>query len=650
MAVAYAVAVGFFPAGCSGIHELLQSRSLASAPGLFPRSGALCPGDSGALWRPGLVNAMPPGVPSVPGAPGARPAAPPWTPARHLLTVVLEDYFQVAPLRGVIPTRRWSRFETRVERNTDKALALLDEFGIKATFFVVGWIADEMPEVVRRVADRGHEIASKGYFHRGIRRLSRAEFRDDLVRSREALERAAGTPVCGYRIAEGWLGPRDLWALDVLAQEGFVYDSSIRPIFRGFAAQPERRRLHCHRHQGRTLWEFPIPSWTVAGWSLPIAGGNYLRQAPPTLMRRAVARWQRAAAEPLLMYFHVWELDPEQPRIQAAPVWERVRQYRNLDRMDGILRPYLETYRFTGIGDYLLRRGVELPRRLPAELPAAAGASLAARRATRCPAPEPEPLPSRLPVTVVVPCYNEELTLPYLANTLRSVEAALAARYELRFVFVDDGSGDGTWEALQRIFGGRPRHALVRHDANRGVAAAILTGIRHAGSEVVCSIDCDCTYDPHQLRQLIPLLREGVDLVTASPYHPLGRVYNVPAWRLGLSKVLSRLYRLVLHQQLATYTSCFRVYRRAAVAGLPVRAAGFLGVAEMLGLLDLAGGRIVECPAALEVRLLGRSKMKIGRTMAGHLRLLARLAATRYRRRDPLAAAPITSILGRRQG
>jgi polysaccharide deacetylase family protein (PEP-CTERM system associated) len=632
-----------------------------------------------------------------------RPAPPlasrsaPWAPERHLLTVVLEDYFQVAPLRQVIPTRRWSRFETRVERNTDKALALLDEFGIKASFFVVGWIADEMPEVVRRVAGHGHEIASKGYFHRGIRQFGREEFRDDLLRSREALERAAGTRVLGYRIAEGWLGPQDLWALDVLAEEGFLYDSSIRPIFRAFAAQPERRRLHCHRANGRTLWEFPIPSWTLAGWSLPIAGGNYLRQAPPALMRRAVAHWHRTAAVPLLMYFHVWELDPEQPRIQAAPLWERVRQYRNLDRMDGILRPYLETYRFSGIGDYLERRGVELPFRLPAavpaelplELPRAAAAAAAVLRplalsppaprmplpkampgatpmpgavampeampvptpvpgATRSPRPAPAPPP--LAVTVVVPCYNEELTLPYLANTLRSVEAALAARYELRFVFVDDGSRDATWETMQRIFGGRPRCELLRHAANRGVAAAILTGIRYADTEVVCSIDCDCTYDPHQLRRLIPMLTDGVDLVTASPYHAQGKVWNVPGWRLALSKSLSRLYRLVLNHQIATYTSCFRVYRRAAVIGLPVKAGGFLGVAEMLGLLDLSGGSIVECPAALEVRLLGRSKMKIVRTMAGHLRLLARLAAARYRRRGLVGPAQTASILGRRQG
>ena len=579
-------------------------------------------------------------------------------PVRHLLSVVLEDYFQVAPLAGVISTGRWNRFETRVDRNTTKALALLDDFGIKATFFVVGWIADQMPEVVRKVASRGHEIASKGYFHRGIRQLDREEFRDDLVRSREALERASGTPVAGYRIAEGWFEPQDLWALDVLAEEGFLYDSSIRPIFRRYAAHPERRRLHRHRHAGRTLWEVPIPALTVAGWSLPIGGGNYLRQAPPALMRRAVAHWHRTAAVPLLMYFHVWELDPEQPRIASAPLWERVRQYRHLDRMESILRGYLATYRFGGIADYLRACGATLlpgpAERRPATAAAAAAAAAtplaaagAALRARGTAAAACVPA-ARLPVTVVVPCYDEEQTLPYLAGTLRGLTAALAAGYDLHFVFVDDGSGDGTAAALARLFGAEPRCQLVRHAANRGVAAAILTGIRHATTEVVCSIDCDCTYDPHQLQLLIPMLEDGIDMVTASPYHPQGRVCNVPAWRLALSKGLSRLYRRVLHHQLATYTSCFRVYRRAAVVGLTVESAGFLGVAEMLGLLDLAGGRIVECPAVLEVRLLGRSKMKIARTMAGHLRLLVRLAVVRSRQRA--RSAPAATIIERRQG
>nr|MDP9122691.1 glycosyltransferase family 2 protein [Acidobacteriota bacterium] len=229
----------------------------------------------------------------------------------------------------------------------------------------------------------------------------------------------------------------------------------------------------------------------------------------------------------------------------------------------------------------------------------------------------------------VIPCYNEELTLPYLANTLWSLKESLEEDYDLRFAFVDDGSVDGTWESLNRIFGERPDCTLLRHPVNQGVAAAILTGIRAVPTEIVCSIDCDCTYDPHQMRAMIPLLSDGVDLVTASPYHRLGRVCNVPAWRLGLSKGLSHIYRLVLNQKLATYTSCFRVYRKSAVTELPVREGGFLGVAEMIGLLDLAGGRIVECPAVLEVRLLGRSKMKLAKTIAGHLRLLARLAVAR---------------------
>jgi polysaccharide deacetylase family protein (PEP-CTERM system associated) len=566
----------------------------------------------------------------------------------HLLSVVLEDYFQVAPLRSVIQTGQWYRFETRVESNTTKALDLLDEFGIKATFFVLGWIADEMPEVVRRVAARGHEIASKGYYHRSIRQLSREEFRDDLLRSREALEAAAGTPVVGYRIAHGWFTPQDLWALEVLAEEGFLYDSSIRPIFRAFARHPERRLVHQERCGERTLWEFPISSFTLGGWSIPIAGGNYLRQFPPALMRRAVAHWHRTMGVPFLMYFHVWELDPDQPRVHAAPWFERVRQYRNLDRMNGIIRDYLRTYRFSGIADYLAGRGVAAPARpaAPARLARSAETEDAGEGARRRGRPFLSP-GGRQPISIVIPCYNEEHTLPYLANTLKSLGATLEADYDVRYAFVDDGSADGTWPELGRLFGDRADCVLERHAENRGVAAAILTGLRHVSTEIVCSMDCDCTYDPHQLRSMIPMLKDGVDMVTASPYHPQGRVRNVPGWRLGLSKSLSLAYRLVLRQKLATYTSCFRVYRRSAVVGLPVRAGGFLGVAEMLALLDLAGGRIVECPAVLEVRLLGRSKMKIVNAMAGHLRLLARLTVARLAQQGGSAPAeePAETVL-----
>jgi glycosyltransferase involved in cell wall biosynthesis len=169
----------------------------------------------------------------------------------------------------------------------------------------------------------------------------------------------------------------------------------------------------------------------------------------------------------------------------------------------------------------------------------------------------------------------------------------------------------------------------VRHEVNRGVALGILTGIRYAKTEIVASIDCDCTYDPHELGRMIPLLTDGVDLVTGSPYHPEGSVRNVPHWRLSLSKSASALYRLVLHQKLGTYTACFRVYRRSAALSVQLEYGGFLGVAEMIGKLDLAGSKIVEYPTTLNVRVLGHSKMKVARTIAGHLGLLLRLARLR---------------------
>ncbi len=567
------------------------------------------------------TGAVPPSTVDEASGPGSR---------RHLLTIVLEDYFHVAPLKSVVQNERWYRFERRVEDNTRKALDLLDEFDTTATFFVLGWIADEMPELIREVASRGHEVASKGYAHRSIDQFNRQEFRDDLLRSRDALERASGRAVHGYRIAHRWFGPRDLWALDVLAEEGFRYDSSVRALFRRYAGEPWRRAPHQHRAPAGEIWEFPLPAFTLGGWSLPIAGGNYARQFPHWLMRRLVAAWMRSHDQPFLFYFHVWELDPDQPRIQAAPLYERIRQYRNLAKMGDIVRYYLGRYRFTGIADHLglpldgvaparVRKDVESSE-LPAEL-----RDEGARK-------------SRTRVSIVIPCFNEELILPYLANTLENLERSLGSAYDFRYVFVDDGSADGTLPALERIFGNRPGCTLLRHRANRGVAAAILTGIQAADTDVVCSIDCDCTYDPLQLASLIPLLEDGVDMVTASPYHPAGEVRNVPEWRLFLSKSLSRLYRVVLHHRLATYTSCFRVYRRDAVADLQVREGGFLGVAELLGRLDLEGGSIVECPAVLEVRLLGRSKMKTLRTILGHLRLLARLTAARlFGRRPPPA-------------
>lgn len=559
-----------------------------------------------------------------------RPATPATAPL--LLTIEVEDYFQVGRFDELISRDRWYRFERRIEQSTRRALDLVEASGARATFFVLGWVADHAPELVREIAERGHEVASLGYDHRTMEEMGLAELRADVRRAREALERATGLQVLGHRVPH-YLGPYDLWALDLLAEEGFAYDSSIKPLFRRFARDARRRFAHQHAAGDRSIWEFPL-SAAHLGLSIPIAGAGYFRHFPPMLVRRAVHRWLARNEAPFVMYFRTWELDPQQPQIRTAPLHERVRHYRNLDKMAERLGEYLQRYKARGIAAHLglldaQGRPPAAVRRAPA--PSASSPS-PVRRAAAAATP-------RLPVTLVVPCYNEEASLAYLANTLKSVDAALGAEYDLRFCFVDDASTDATHDLLERHFGGDRSCAILRHESNRGVAAAIMTGIRAAATEIVCSMDADCTYDPHEIGRMIPLLVNGVDMVTASPYHPRGEVRNVPGWRLALSRGASLLYRAVLPQSLYTFTSCFRVYRRPAVVGLQLREGGFLGVAEILARLLLAGGRVVEHPTVLEVRLLGHSKMRAARAVLGHLGLLGRMLVLRLGRSAELRSA-----------
>jgi glycosyltransferase involved in cell wall biosynthesis len=237
----------------------------------------------------------------------------------------------------------------------------------------------------------------------------------------------------------------------------------------------------------------------------------------------------------------------------------------------------------------------------------------------------------KTPITIVVPVYNEELLVPYLTKNLEAVSNYLGKRYLVKFSIVDDGSQDKTWDMLVQTFSRHPDVVLHRHSTNQGVSAAIMTGLRSAETEIVCSMDADCSYDPFELARMIPKLEEGIHLVTASPYHPEGQVRNVPGWRLILSRGASFLYRRVMKNKLYTYTSCFRVYRKSSVQAMPVVYGNFLGIAELVGRLDLVGGRIVEHPTTLDVRMLGRSKMKTMRTVFGHIKLMGRLIGARMR-------------------
>lgn len=252
---------------------------------------------------------------------------------------------------------------------------------------------------------------------------------------------------------------------------------------------------------------------------------------------------------------------------------------------------------------------------------------------------------ARTPVTIIVPCYNEEPAIPYLAACLAPVRL-FPSGYDFRFIFVDDGSCDGTTGALRREFASWPGCRFIRHDRNRGLAAAMQTGMQSADTEIAGCIDCDCSYDPRLLIPMLRLLEDGVDMVTASPYHPRGRVVGVPGWRLLLSRMASLLHGFAAGEALYTYTSCFRVWKRGGMEGVEFTAKGFLGVAEMLDVLLLRGGRVLEYPAALERRVFGQSSLRTTRTAAGHIFLLGRILLRRMRGRGPV---PGVANLNRRE-
>ncbi|MBK8095781.1 MAG: glycosyltransferase [Planctomycetes bacterium] len=348
-------------------------------------------------------------------------------------------------------------------------------------------------------------------------------------------------------------------------------------------------------------------------WVRPLATGEALRRRPwSDLQRRLRAR---AAREPLVLAIASWEIDPAHPVVRGAGGRVIGSHYDGLARFRERLTWCLREFPFVAAAAEVGMALAPLPR---APTPACAVEAAP-------PAVSPEAAAAaRTRVSLVVPLLDEAEGLPYLLRTLRLLQERLADRWQFEFVLVDDGSTDATWPLLQQAAAGRTDIVLARHEKNRGVAAAIQTGMRTATADIVASIDGDCSYDPAELAHMLPLLADA-DLVTASPYHPRGAVANVPAWRLWLSRGLSRIYRLLLRRDIHTWTSCFRVYRKDLALSLALDNERFLGIAELLIRLVRRGARIVEHPAVLESRLLGFSKMKTLRTIRDHLRLCWRV-------------------------
>lgn len=231
-------------------------------------------------------------------------------------------------------------------------------------------------------------------------------------------------------------------------------------------------------------------------------------------------------------------------------------------------------------------------------------------------------------ISIVIPVWNEEEGIPQLHACLMRVRELLRGHGPLQFIFVDDGSTDGTQQAIQTYFAGEENSLVVTHERNRGIGAAFRSGFQAAQGSIVCTIDADCTYRPEGLKSLLDsLAEEGSDIAVASPYHPRGKVEGVPYWRLALSQCCSWFYRRIAPVKLFTYTSVFRAYRRQVVETVSFGGDGFVCAAEILVHAAVQGYRISEVPMTLHARQVGQSKMKVARTMRAHLNMMKSLAA-----------------------
>ncbi len=278
----------------------------------------------------------------------------------NVMTVDVEDYFQVSAFDRVVSRADWASFEGRVVANTGRLLDVFAEAGVHATFFVLGWTAERHPGLVSEIVARGHDVASHGHSHRLVYEMTREEFRDDLRRAKAALEAAGAPAVLGYRAPSYSITSRSLWALDVLVEEGFQYDSSIFPIHHDRYGIPSwTRHPHVISREGGSLLEVPPSTVRVGRINLPASGGGYFRILPYAWTKHAIRRLNHAEAKPAVFYVHPWEIDPGQPRM-AADWRSRFRHYTNLDRTEKRLRRLVNEFAFSNISETLLAPAVQV--------------------------------------------------------------------------------------------------------------------------------------------------------------------------------------------------------------------------------------------------------------------------------------------------
>lgn len=271
----------------------------------------------------------------------------------NALTIDVEDYYMVSAFADIVKFKDWHRYESRVETNTYRILDVLDEHNVKATFFILGWVAERCSKLVRDVHICGHEVACHGYNHRLIYDLTPDQFRDDVRKAKDILENIISAPVIGYRAASYSVVKETLWALDILIEENFLYDSSIFPIHHDRYGLPGAERFpHIVKRSNGTLREFPPSTYRILGQNIPIAGGGYLRLFPLQVTKTAIRSINEREEKPVIVYLHPWEIDTKQPRLSGRRS-SKFRHYINLGSTMPKLKKVLAEFKFKHLSGFL---------------------------------------------------------------------------------------------------------------------------------------------------------------------------------------------------------------------------------------------------------------------------------------------------------
>ena len=265
----------------------------------------------------------------------------------NAITIDLEDYYQVTAFDHIIDRQNWDNMESRIQQNLEKVLSILDDYKVKATFFVLGWIAERHPVLIRTIFNEGHEVASHGYDHIMINHHSKESFKEDIKKTKHILEDITGCKVKGYRAPTFSINNSSIWALNILSESGHVYDSSIFPIKHDRYGMPHAKRFpHIIEMNGCGIKEFPPSTIRIFDWNFPIAGGGYLRLFPLKLIEWGIKRINDIEKQPAIIYMHPWEFDPAQPRMPVSRL-SRFRHYVNLDSTENKLRHLIKNFKFT---------------------------------------------------------------------------------------------------------------------------------------------------------------------------------------------------------------------------------------------------------------------------------------------------------------